>query len=623
MACPIVLDHSPAPIIHIVVFVTGRAALDRLANPDPSRRAGVWTAAGVLVLLLVAVAGLAGGPRGPIDGHGLISALPWLYVAAVGVMIVLFFVGLLRLGVPSASLLLQVVAITVALALAPVMLEPYARFPTAYTHVGFMDYIQRTGQILEGYDARFSWPAFFAAAAMFSTASGLDSDTLLRWTPMILHLSYLLALAALVSRFMTDPRRRALTLLLFVLFNWVGQDYFAPQAFAFLLYLVLMAVVAVLMVEPTTRARGFALVAQLLLRDSRPSPIADPFAGSSGVRLGLVAALLVVFSGIVVGHQLTPVFAILSIGVLTVLGFNRSWALCVLLAVLFLAYVFWGAADYWQGHLENMFGGIGDLSSSFRQNFGSRLPAATSTPERAVVIGARVAMVALISGFGLIGLIRNRSRRLVAPAVLTATPLVMLALQSYGGEAVLRAYLFALPFACILAAYAIRLEPPPAGRSSARRTRLAATVGVGAIGCAVLLTFVLARYGNESFEGVQTRDVRTVAELYRLAPPGSTLASLNDHLPWKDRGVGEYEYVQVDSRVWTPSTAEDALTGIAASGEPTYLVVTPSQWSAVRQFEGVAATDITRVQAMLSATPGIRPLYGDSVSGVFLIEPAD
>lgn len=591
----------------------------RTDEATPSTAGPRWPALASAVLLVIGVIALLTGPRAAVDGFGLITALPWLYVATTVLMVALIAVNIVRWRNAPWLLYAQIVFLTVALALAPVLLEPDARFATAYTHAGFVDYIDRTGAVLGNYDARFSWPGFFAAAAMFVRATGLTPDDLLRWTPLLLDLAYLGAFFALVARFTTSPRRRALAMLMFVLFNWVGQDYFAPQGFAFLLYLVFAASAAALFIGGTRENRLFGWIARITRR--QPAPVGAEVRPVA-MQLGLLATMLITFSAIVVSHQITPVFAIITVLVLTVLGFNRSWALPVLLLVLFLGYVVWGATNFWQGHLGDIFGGLGRLGA-IQQNLtaiGSRLPGDTTyTAARGVVVDVRIAMAVALAAIAVIAFIRSRDRVLALAAVLALAPLLVLAVQSYGGEAILRIQLFTLPFTAIVAGHLLRERtehtPPALGRRHVGRAVIAAGAS-----CVVLIGFFVARYGNESFEEMRPSDVSTAQALYRLAPKGSSLVSINDSMPWKNVKIGDYEYVPLDGSEFDSGDANTVLGRLRAADRPVYLVVTESAWNEALQLEGVSSARVDRFKQLLTTTSWIRPVYGDAESGVFEIE---
>ncbi len=62
----------------------------------------------------------------------------------------------------------------------PAFLESEPRFPVAWLHLGFVDYIATTGDLLPKVDARFNWPGFFTTAALVINAAGLNSLEVLR-----------------------------------------------------------------------------------------------------------------------------------------------------------------------------------------------------------------------------------------------------------------------------------------------------------------------------------------------------------------------------------------------------------------------------------------------------------
>ena len=55
--------------------------------------------------------------------------------------------------------------VLVSLQALPAVVEEQPRFATAWQHLGFLEYLDRTGGSAPALDARWSWPGFFAAAA--------------------------------------------------------------------------------------------------------------------------------------------------------------------------------------------------------------------------------------------------------------------------------------------------------------------------------------------------------------------------------------------------------------------------------------------------------------------------
>jgi hypothetical protein len=522
-------------------------------------------------------------------------------------------------------LYLQVVIVVVVLALAPGILEPYARFPTSYTHVGFVNYIAQNGHVLKHYDARFSWPAFFAAAAALSKAAGISAASLLRWTPLTLDLLYLIPLAALVRSLVADPRRRALALFIFVIGNWLGQDYFSPQGLNVFLFLVFMAL---LMHVFRTAGPGSRLgrLACFVLRREPGSDDGELPQFSAGVRVASLAALLLIFAASVVSHQLTPFFLLLAVIVLALLGSTQLRSLPILMGVLIGAFFVWGASDFWQGHLRDLVGGVGQISSSLQQNVGARASTAND-PARTAVVDARLLLTAFVWGLGLLGLWRCRKRSMVPIAALAVTPFLILGLQSYGGEAILRAQLFALPFVGMLGAHVIpergpaTLEPASSARRLTRHARRLRPVALGLVvlvlAAALPVGFMLARYGNESFEESRPSDVAAVRQLYAIAPAGSVIFSLNDALPWKYEKVGSYVYEDLTVAPWAVKDPATIFAPMAKAPGRAFLIVSAGQWAEIRELYGVSPTDLSMAQKLIRTTPLLHRVYGSGDTAIY------
>src|SRR6202012_2477744 len=169
-------------------------------------------------------------------------------------------------------------------------------------------------------------------------------------------------------------------------------------------------------------------------------------------RIAAASAIVAIVAFATVGHQLTPFFMVVACVALALIGRCQLRSLPVLLAVIFAAWVSFGAVGFWSGHLSDMFGGLGDLGSNLSTSVSARATGTSSLHK--YVLYARdgfAATVLILAGFGLL-----RRRRLAIDdrvlVVLTAVPFLGFGLQSYGGEMALRVYLFMLPTASILAA---------------------------------------------------------------------------------------------------------------------------------------------------------------------------
>ncbi len=208
------------------------------------------------------------------------------------------------------------------------MIEAAPRFATAYLHVGFVGYIANTGTLLQNYDARFSWPSFFEGVAMLDKVAGVGSaDVFLRWWPVAMNLIYVALIFGIANGLLRSELKAWIAAGLFPLANWVGQDYFSPQATGYLLYL---AFLYVLIVPLGARDRpAWQSLFRRRYEDPGPGQQAQPDGPprqkeesprAVGFYLGVLVLLM---AAMATGHQLTPVMAVISTIVLVAVSRGR------------------------------------------------------------------------------------------------------------------------------------------------------------------------------------------------------------------------------------------------------------------------------------------------------------
>jgi len=175
---------------------------------------------------------------------GLVSVLPVLFFAAFAVLTLGFVLALRRGEVASFAALLHIGALLVILFGTTSIVEEAPRFAATWKHIGITEYIMRTEQLDTRLDAYFSWPGAFILAALLTELAGADSPAALAtWASLVFNALYLLPLILIFRSIVADARAQWFGIWLFYLGNWIGQDYFAPQALDYLLYLSVLAVV--------------------------------------------------------------------------------------------------------------------------------------------------------------------------------------------------------------------------------------------------------------------------------------------------------------------------------------------------------------------------------------------
>ncbi len=411
-----------------------------------------------------------------------------------------------------------------------------AALTDSYVHTGFTNYIIQHGAVLQNFDARFSWPGAFALGGVVARAAGVASTlSFLKWFPLVIELAYLAPLWA-IGRVSGVPRRTAyLGTLLFYTGNWIYQDYFSPQALNFLFYLTLLAVVMTLYraATPPRRERWRRALDTWRLRRVRGLDAVSRLPRQREVALLIFGALLATASA--VSHQLTPYAMVLSL--IALLGARRLGRpeLVVVTAVVTIGWLSLGAYNFWVGHLSLIFGSLGSVGSTLGSNVGSRVFGA---PSHLLVVKWRIYATGLMFLLAGVGVLR-RAADDRALELLAGAPFALLLAQSYGGEGLLRATLFSLPFTSLLAASAFL--PRRSGPISPwiswstplrhRLTRPLISVMVTALIVVTVVLLVFVRGGNDYYETYTSGELSAVNYLDTHVPTGSLVGTFSAYVP--------------------------------------------------------------------------------------------
>ena len=554
------------------------------------------TLAGLLVFAItVAVADPA-----DIDGYGLISALPASFYVGVALLLTALFAHLGaggRRGHMGATVNLG--CLIVMLHGVPGLVEPEPRFPVAWLHAGFANQIAYEGELLPRLDARFSWAGFFSGAAFLERVA--DTDDLfwiLRFAPVAVNALAALAVYVLARALQTSTSRSIAAATIFVFANWIGQDYFAPQALGFVLVITIVA--AVLTFFPD-RPRSDGRVVRLF-----GSPGTQPLALTGDPAVLVYLACLFMAAGLIASHQLSPPMLVAMLVSLALLGRIRTKLLGAIVGLGFVVWMSHAAETYWVGHLDDVFGQVGDVSGVLDANVSQR--AGPGSPARELVVRSRMVLmlgVWVAAGLAMVG---ERRRRTLDPALaaLFLAPFGVLALQSYGGEVLLRVALFTLPGAAILLA---RTQFPLRVADHARLPRL--TVPVLALSLVTPL-FVLARYGNESYEQVTPDDRAVVEDMYRLVPDESEVYVMNRSTMVYSERLTAVRFRDLSS---DPVRAQQMLDVADTSENPAYVLVTEGQEGYHHEVRGATPEWLSEFASRLLASGSFRIVsqHGDSM----------
>ncbi|GAA1887632.1 lipopolysaccharide biosynthesis protein [Streptantibioticus ferralitis] len=579
---------------------------ERVARWSWAALGGWLTLAVALALYWLPLRGMNDASLDGMNGLGLISVLPHLTLVGTALLVVAFCWALALRGCRPWLLLAVLLTTVVSLHAVPAVLESQPRFPTAWQHAGFIEYITRTGNAVPYLDARFSWPGFFAGVALVTRACGItDLTEVLRWWPLAVELLYLAPLMLLLHAIRASWRAKWCAAWLFVLCGWVGQDYFSPQSINYFFYIMFVAVLLVWF-RSTRSEGGKRLPGEA---EARPAGRAD-----RAILLGVLVAL---FAASVVSHQLTP-FVMLGVAAALVI-WKRStlYGLPLLCGVMVIAWVGFLAEPYWSGHFNELFGGMGSLGGNLSSSVSGRIQG--GSPVHKLVLYSRVLLAASVMTLAAFGWLRRRRAGISDRAllILLLIPFLGFGMQSYGGEMALRVFLFALPGASVLAALALF---PRAGSDRSWPGLVAALLA----GLVLMGGFLMARWGNETFERVRTGEVAAMDYVYDHDAPSARLLwpskdPANDptpNLPWMARDMERVNYRGVPAPR-DPSQVGAMVADLKAAGPQSYLLITSGTATYLQLDAGYPADWRIRVVAGLDARKDLRKVMSNPDAAVY------
>jgi hypothetical protein len=197
-----------------------------------------------------------------------------------------------------------------------------------------------------------------------------------------------------------------------------------------------------------------------------------------------------------------------------------------------------------------------------------------------LVVRLRLLSAAGLFGLALVGALRrspdSRSLELLAGA-----PFLLLGVQSYGGEGLLRVVLFALPFTALLAGAAIlpsrvgAISPLVPDLSPGRRGRLVRRILVVAVVLGFALLTTVVRGGNDAYESFSTGELAAVHYAYAHVHRGQTIGAVAPYLPIGQEATGEVAvYVAADQG---GSTTVPSLTTELLRARPAAVILSRAQ----------------------------------------------
>jgi hypothetical protein len=583
-----------------------------------------WLAAGGLGCAAVAVWSATRVDLTRIDDLGLAVALPVSYWVALVGLNAAFFTALRRPAISNRIMIVLLGALIVTLfGVAPIA-SSIPRGEAVWRHLGIVDQLSRTGRIDGNIDAYFNWPGFFTASQAVVALAGVRSlVTVARWAPVWFNVLWVWA-ASLPLRVLTRDRRHLwFGLWVFCLLNWIDQDYYSPQAFAFFLYLVILGLVLSLLgASPSGRLAAFRRASASTTRGVRSWWRSRYPVGNVSTRQRSIAVGLAVLCGlaVIVSHQLTPIALIVVLAAIIVAGRLWSTRLPFIFGTALLVWLITAASDYLIGHPVLSFGDLGD---SVGANVGRRLSGSSG---HMLVVRERMLLSLVIAGLASVGALRRRHWRhhlttdtgLTATVAMAVAPFTLVPAQSYGGEMLLRATLFALPFMAVLISDAL----VPSDHEVAARPPFMRWAAVAVIASVLAAASVFARYGNTRFDMFTGNEVAAVQQMYALAPTGGVLVSAAHPTPWRYQQYDDFTYTTLADvcrdTVGSAACAQ-AIAGRIQHGEHGgMLLVLRSSRESLRMQGVMSSAELAGVEKALNARPNVELVYENVDAHLYL-----
>jgi hypothetical protein len=456
--------------------------------------------------------------------YGLPPALPLTWYLSLALAVVGAVAAITMRRTNGLIMVGFVVVVAVILFGTVPVLSAQPHYAWVYKHLGVVRYLEVHGKANPNVDIYNRWPGFFALGAVFSQLGGSPNpEVYAGWAELIfLVLDAVLVMAA-VKAVTREIRIAACAGLFFVVTNWVGQTYYSPQAFAFVLALALTVILLrqLRINEPTYSPR----LTRLLERISRVPQLSVQMQDTTKwPRWASITAVLGLDAVIVASHQLTPYMLLVSIALLMLVRVIRPWWMLAAIAVMTFGYL--AANFHFIQHNYGLFTSIDPANNLYVEKY-------SQTPTAGKVFNTNVELVLIATVYlgSLCAVIRLLRRGLLMRTlpfvVLAGSPFFVLLGQSYGGEASLRIILFSSPWTGALIASALATI----GR---RRLRWVLTISTAIVFTSL---FVPSFLGQEELNIISPAEVRASEWFYYHAQHGSVLVLAAPGFPYRYGGT--------------------------------------------------------------------------------------
>lgn len=565
---------------------------------------------------------------------GLLAVLPISFYAALGLLTLSFSFVIHQTSGHSRLLLLHLLALLIILHALPPLRYDALRYAWAWKHVGVIDYIQRYGSVnpqIAYLDAYHSWPGFFAASALITEIAGFDSALhFAPWAQLFFNLINLGAFLIIVRTLSSDQRVIWLSAWFFFLANWVGQDYFSPQATTYFLHLVIIGiglryfpVLSLPSRQTLQRWLGSDPIVSLLgsfLLDETLNTSNDVLQ-TTRTRIGLLLMIVLFMVAIASTHQLTPFMTTLSLTAMVVSLRCGARNLPLWMAQITLFWIGFVAHSYFFENFQSALSTFGALLANVDSTLID-LGEASLGQVLVSLIGRGVTVFVVF--LAVLGFFRRLlyGYRDLTVMVLLAAPFFMLTANSYGGEMLFRVYLFAVPFLAYFAA-SFLFPTPASGRNLPTRILTLLISGL------LLVGFLFAYFGKDRQYYFTPDEVEAAQLLYENSPANTLLIEGSPNYPTR--------FLHYDHFIYVPISRESVEAKQEAMAQPVemftrwmsndryaaaYFIITRSQKAENDMVGAMPRGALDKIEAALRASPRFTTFYDSEDAVIFMLSPS-
>ena len=450
----------------------GLPLIGRLSTPRQPRSVQISAALTAIGTALWVAAAIRLGHLTPVAAGGFLRSISYAWYA--GLLLLIAAIVLAREG-GEVRIALPVFMLIAAVTVTPAIVYGEPDSQSAVKHVLLIQHILQVHRLHPNY-LYYAFSGFFDGMAWLCQIMHVANPIgLATYWPALVGILGAIELRFLLGRVIASSRRCWIGVLIATLADSVGQNYFSPQAEAFVIALGALAIVIIGRHELATS------------------------------RAARLAFLLVAGLALAITHELTPYIAG---GVLVVLGLfrvvNPRWAALAILV----------PAGAWAGlHLHALAGFVSLSHLGELTNFKPPPTIASPGLGRQAIVGistdALVGGLLVLVALALIGLARNFSRGGAWGFIVSAgVGLVFVTVNPYGNEGIFRATLFAIPWLVLMGLAAVRKAP----------WRWAALAVLSTV---LLACYLVSSFGLDPSNVVRASDVAVLDAYVQNAPPGS------------------------------------------------------------------------------------------------------